>query len=243
MKRILVVIAMLAAINCSMLAESVQNAPNLELVDVPTENVLLKGMYDINLKFYASGGIEPTLRVGIANMLMLGVDCSMNNLIGTGTITADTPNVIAKFKITEDSPAFPAIAVGWDPIRWDQQSYSLSTTMITNNLRPLGLYAVATKQMVSNIYLDFGVCNHNVFSGFNFSNDFGAFVGGLAMLNNDFGVMLEYNDLTSTVTNSLNLGFRYAVAPELRLELDLKDLLGNGANVERDIKIDYVNYF
>jgi len=215
---------------------SVQSTPNIDIVDTPTSNTLLRGMYNFHMRFYESGGVLTRAWVGFANTFMIGATFNLDNVIGVGTITGREPKVLAKLRIMEDSAAFPALAVGYEP-----QAFGFYTgTAYT--VRPIGAYAVVTKQL-GVLSLNGGINNHNVWTNFNFSNDLGIFAGATVMLNPDFAVLAEYNDATSMTTNSLNIGFRYSFAPELRIEVDVKGLTGDPANYVRNLRIDYTNYF
>jgi hypothetical protein len=218
---------------------SVQNTPNIDIIDTPTSNTLLRGMYNFHMRFYESGGVLTRAWVGFANTFMIGATFNLDNVIGVGTITGREPKVLAKLRLIEDSAAFPSLAVGYEP-----QSFGVFVGGATSaySVRPIGAYAVVTKQL-GIINLNGGVNNHNVWTNFSFSGDLGAFAGATVMLNTDFAVLLEYNDLTSSTTNSLNLGFRYAFAPELRIEVDIKGLQGDSTKYVRNLRLDYTNYF
>ena len=238
MKKIVCAVLLVMAISPLFAESSVQNTPNIDIVDTPTSNTLLRGMYNFHMRFYESGGVLTRAWVGFANTFMIGATFNLDNVIGVGTITGREPKVLAKLRLIEDSAAFPALAVGYEPQAFGfyiagNSSYSV---------RPIGAYAVVTKQL-GIINLNGGINNHNIWTNFNLSNDLGIFAGATVMLNPDFAVLLEYNDATSLTTNSLNLGFRYAFAPELRIEVDIKGLTGDPVNYVRNLRIDYTNYF
>lgn len=239
MKKIVCVLMLVLAVSPVFAESSVQNTPNIDIVDTPTSNTLLRGMYNFHMRFYEGGGVLTRAWVGFANTFMIGATFNLDNVIGVGTITGREPKVLAKLRIIEDSAAFPALALGYEP-----QAFGFYGLVASDSysVRPIGAYAVVTKQ-IGILNLNAGICNHNVWNNFALNNDLGIFAGGIVMLNPDFAVLAEYNDITSLTTNSLNFGFRYAFAPELRIELDLKGLTGAPENYVRNLRIDYTNYF
>ena len=217
---------------------SVQNTPNTDIIDTPTSKTLLRGMYNFHMRFYEAGGVLTRAWVGFANSFMIGATFNLDNVIGMGAIKGREPKVLAKVRIIEDSVAFPALALGYEP-----QSFGVFTPgPDTYSVKPIGAYAVVTKQ-IGILSVNAGICNHNVWNNFSLNNDLGIFAGAIAMINPDFAVLGEYNDITSLSTNSLNLGFRYAFAPELRIEIDIKGLTGDPTMYIRNLRIDYTNYF
>ncbi len=212
-------------------AESVQNSPNLDIIDTPTSNTLLRGMYNFHMRFYEGGGLNTRAWVGFANILMIGASFDVQNAIGVGNVNGREPKVLAKIRIMEETPAFPAIAFGYEP-----QTNGILTI-------PLGVYAVASKSIMNNFLLSGGINNHNKFTDFNVSNNLGVFANVAWTTSQDFSILLELNDLLQDGSRSLNLGFRYAFAPELRLEFDFKGLTRNSTDYIRNLRLDYVNYF
>ena len=220
-------------------AESVQNSPNLDVIDTPTTNTLLRGMYNFHLKFYEGGGVLTRAWVGFANIFMIGATFNLDNVIGMGNVTGREPKILAKMKIIEDTPAFPALAVGYEP-----QSFGIYDPINDRySVRAIGLYAVVTKNIAPGLGLSAGVGNHNIFTNFKFDTDLDVFASASLMLNPDFAVLVECNDIISKDYISLNVGFRYAFAPELRLEVDFKGLTKKPEEYIRNLRIDYVNYF
>jgi hypothetical protein len=231
LKKTAVAMALAALFSCFASAESVQNSPNLDVIDAPTANTLLRGMYNFHLRFYEGGGVITRAWVGFANIFMVGATFNTQNVIGMGTVTAKEPKVLAKIKIIEDSAVFPSLAFGYEP-----QEYGLTA-------RPMGIYGVVTKTLLGNLVVDGGIYNHNVVTNFNFSDDFGVFAGGIWQVGQDFAFLVDCTDILQTSSLSLNFGIRYAFAPELRLEMDFKGLTKDPSLCVRNLRIDYVNYF
>ncbi len=230
MKKSLIALVMVCAFVAGLHSESVQNAPNLDIIDTPTTNTLLRGMYNFHMRFYEGGGLNTRAWVGFANVFMIGASFDVQNAIGTGNVNGREPKVLAKVRMIEESVAFPAIALGYEP-----QTIGLTTF-------PMGIYAAVSKTIMPNVILSGGVNNHNVFTNFVFNDNFGVFAGLVWMPSQDFAFLGEMNDLIQN-GRSLNLGIRYAFAPEIRIEFDFKGLSKSATDYARNLRIDYVNYF
>ena len=230
MKKTLFAMVLVFAVMTGARSESVQNSPNLDIIDTPTTNTLLRGMYNFHLRFYENGGLNTRAWVGFANVFMIGASFDLQNAIGQGNVEGREPKVLAKVRIIEESMAFPAIALGYEP-----QTIGLTTY-------PMGIYAVASKMIMPNVIFSSGVNNHNVFTNFVFNDNFGFFAGLVWMPGQDFAFIGEVNDIIQN-GRSVNFGIRYAFAPEIRIEFDFKGLTKSASDYSRNLRIDYVNYF
>ncbi len=230
MKKTLIAIVLFCAAMTGARAESVQNSPNLDIIDTPTTNTLLRGMYNFHMRFYEGGGLNTRAWVGFANVFMIGASFDLQNAIGQGNVNGREPKVLAKVRIIEESMAFPAIAFGYEP-----QTIGLTTF-------PMGIYAAASKTVMPNVIFSGGINNHNIFTDFVVSDDLGVFAGLIWMPSVDFAFIGEVNDIIQN-GRSVNVGIRYAFAPEIRIEFDFKGLTKSTADYTRNLRIDYVNYF
>jgi len=77
-------------------------ARNIEILDVPTANTLMKGEIRGDFKFYPGGGILSRLYVGIFDRLMIGGAERLDNIISSADISAHIPWFLAKVRITDD---------------------------------------------------------------------------------------------------------------------------------------------
>jgi hypothetical protein len=234
-----VVLVLVIGFGSNSYSTSVQTSPNLDCVDTPTCNTLLRGMYNLHLRFYEGGGVLTRAWVGFGNSLMIGASFNLDNVIGQGNVTGREPKILAKIKIIDDSPAFPSLAIGYEP-----QAYGYYMPGIDRyTVKPIGLYAVITKQVIPNLFITVGAGNHNVFKDFKADTDLGIFANSIIQLSQDFSFLFEYNDILNKDAGCLSAGLRYAFAPELRIEFDLKGLTNSSENYIRNLRIDYINYF
>ncbi len=230
MKKTMMAMILVCAAMTVARAESVQNSPNLDIIDTPTTNTLLRGMYNFHMRFYEGGGLNTRAWVGFANVFMIGASFDLQNAIGQGNVDGREPKVLAKVRIIDESIAFPSIAFGYEP-----QTIGMTTF-------PMGIYAAASKTIMPGIICSGGVNNHNVFTNFVFNDNFGVFAGVIWMPSQDFAFLGEINDIIQN-NRSLNVGIRFAFAPEIRIEFDFKGLTKSQSEYARNLRIDYVNYF
>ena len=87
MRKTLIALALACVSMAGLQAESVQNAPNLDIIDTPTTNTLLRGMYNFHMRFYEGGGLNTRAWVGFANVFMIGASFDVQNAIGQGNVS------------------------------------------------------------------------------------------------------------------------------------------------------------
>jgi hypothetical protein len=89
-------------------------AGNIEIMDLPTANTLVKGELQGDFKFYPGGGIYNRIFVGVFDRLTIGGALAVDNIIGTGDVNVNLPGFLAKIRITDDDGSMPAIAIGYE---------------------------------------------------------------------------------------------------------------------------------
>ncbi len=156
-----------------------------------------------------------------------------------------------KFRLHEETDQIPAISVGFCSI--GNGAYDDSTNRYT--VKSPGFYLAFSKNFG---FYDNPAAWH---WGINYSletdqdNDPSAFVGFSADLGHNMTFLSEYdfafNDnsryyIYGKKKGYLNIGLAWYITDELSLELDLKNLLMNRAEVEsidREVRLVYVEYF
>ena len=74
----------------------------MNLVDTPTAESLLKGYYNIYFSAYEGGGIKIKASLGLADWVSLGLSEDVAGVIGAGKVKfALPPGVMAKFSIMQ----------------------------------------------------------------------------------------------------------------------------------------------
>lgn len=209
---------------------SAAQARNLELVDVPTANTLGKGELRYDTKFYPGGGILNRLYVSIFDRLLIGCSVNVMGIIGSGDIVVDLPiKVNAKFRITDDEGAMPAISIGYEG-----QGYM--------GIREKGLFLAVTKeasagpvvlQLTGNVYT-------SEFS--EFGNRIDAGLGFAAAFTREFVFSFEFDGITRANNRTrINFGAGYFFDP-IELALGFKYDIDT-FEFARFLKILYIAYF
>ena len=81
-------------------------AGNVEIMDLPTANTLIKGELCGDFKFYPGGGIYNRIFVGLFDRLMIGGAMAVDNIIGTGNVNVNLPGFLAKIRLTDEGAGY-----------------------------------------------------------------------------------------------------------------------------------------
>ncbi len=206
-------------------------ARNIELVDVPTANTLIRGEVRVDIKFYPGGGILNRLYVGFFDRLMVGGALNIRNLIGTGDVElVFPPKFLGKIRLTDDTSTIPAISIGYEG-----ESYF--------DIKARGLFISITKELNLGsffIQLD-GAVYTNEFTQFGKEIDAGA--GISFAITPEFIISTEYDSILGNEDGHFNIGIGYFFDP-IEIDIGIKYGLGNMENrLSRILKILYISYF
>ncbi len=129
------------------------------LANAPTGGILQKGEAEVFTKIYRENGVLCGTKVGLFPRFMFGVSYGAEQLVGNEKPKWH-PNVefSAKFRIIDEGPSMPAIAVGYDSQGHGVYNKNLSRY----DIKSKGFYAV-----VSRNYLFMG--NLGIHGGINYS--------------------------------------------------------------------------
>ena len=251
-----------------------QPYPPLNLVSIPTAGTLPRGSFTLESLLITDGGMVPRLSVGFTDNFSFGVSFGVQNLIGGNkpSINKTTPEVQIKYRIFDESEKMPALVYGLDTQgrglyhavdsifthgifdstvtlnRYDQKAWGMYMVMSKNwnFLGNLGLHAGISKSLSEN---DDGDKDINVFFGIDkeLNRSFSLLVEYDAALNDNLGKG-EYalNDITfGKGKGYLNAGIRWAISPNLMLEINFNDINQNteAEYTNREIKVMYSESF
>jgi len=251
-----------------------QPYPPLNLVSIPTAGTLPRGSFTLESLLITNGGVVPRLSVGFTDNFSFGVSFGVQNLIGGNkpSINKTTPEVQIKYRIFDESEKMPALVYGLDNQgrglyhadsvithgifdstvslnRYDQKAWGMYMVMSKNwnFLGNLGFHAGISKSLSEN---DDGDKDPNIFIGFD------------KELNRSFSLLVEYdaawnddnlnndnhslNDITfGRGKGYLNAGIRWAISPNLMLEINFNDINQNTNSeyTNREIKVMYSESF
>ena len=216
----------------------------------------------------------PRLSVGFTDNFSFGVSFGVQNLIGGNkpSINKTTPEVQIKYRIFDESEKKPALVCGLDNQgrglyhavdsistpgisdstvtlhRYDQKAWGMYMVMSKNwnFLGNLGLHAGISKSLSEN---DDGDKDINVFFGIDkeLNRSFSLLVEYDAALNDNLGGGdYALNDITfGKGKGYLNAGIRWAMSPNLMLEINFNDINQNTNSeyTNREIKVMYSESF
>ncbi len=223
-----------------------------QLIDIPTAGMLNRGSFAFDADFFQNGGLGVALSAGALDRLSFGISYSGTGIIGNSSVKMQKlPCVNIKFRMIDESVAFPAIAIGFDS--QGKEAYLDSTERFA--IKSRGIFAVASKN-----YAVFG--NFSIHGGVNMSmerndgdKDMDIFLGAEKSLGRDISLVGEYDFAFNDNNNRaigrnrgyFNLGMRWSFGGGFTLGFDLKNMFKNQDNIvtigNRTMKLEYVRSF
>jgi hypothetical protein len=221
-------------------------AKPIQLIDMPTANILFPGDMKASLRLYEEGGILARLGVGISTRMMFGVSYGADHIIGEQIVQWNKmPGVNFAYRIKEESLKGPAMVVGLDTQGygkfWSRVDYADSLASLTGTQHNLDRYSIKSKGIYAVISKNFdSFWNVNLHIGANYSlersdkdTDPNVFMGMYLQFTDDLAAIVEYDAAlnddrlkdAASRRGYLNAGLRWAFEPSLFLEFDMKNLL------------------
>jgi len=246
-----------------------QPYPPLNLVSIPTAGTLPRGSFTLESLLITDGGMVPRLSVGFTDNFSFGVSFGVQKLIGGNkpSVNKTTPDVQIKYRVFDESEKMPALVYGLDTQGRGNYTDTRITPRDTLTLnrydqKAWGIYMVMSKNwnLLGNLGLHVGI-NKSLSENNDGDQDINFFVGIDKELNRSFSLLVEYdaalndnlgegdyalNDITfGKGKGYLNAGIRWAMSPNLMLEINFNDINQN-TNAEytnREIKVMYSESF
>lgn len=206
-------------------------ARNIELVDLPTANTLIKAELRCDIKLYPGGGILTRLYIGIFDKLMIGGAFNIVNLIGTGEVTYILPpKFLGKIRLTDDDGAMPGISLGYEGQGYLDIPAKGAFISITKEINLSVIFMQITGTIYSNEFNDL-------------ARNFDAGTGIAFAITRDFVICGEYDGFLGDNPGHVNFGIGYFFNP-IQIDIGLKYGLGEeNITVARILKIVYISYF
>jgi len=245
-------------------AQIEQAYPPLNLVTIPTAGTLPRGTYTIEALLGKNGGFIPKFAIGITDNFSVGISFGIQKLIGNDSLFANksTPEVQIKYRVYEESQSMPALVFGLNT----QGRGTFRDTTYTGKLinryeqKAWGIYLVMSKNwsFLGNLGIHGGLCK-NISENDDGDKDPNIFFGIDKELNRSFSVLIEYDSALNDNDNKyaldeisfgegkgyFNAGLRWAVSPNLMMEINFNDFSKNtkAEYTNREIKIMYSESF
>ena len=248
-------------------SQTAQPYPPINLVSIPTAGTLPRGAYTFETLLSKNGGLTPKLSVGLTDNFSFGVSFGIQNLIGNekSTINKTTPELQIKYRVFEESESMPALVYGIDTQgrgHFTDTLYHINSNemAIINRYeqKAWGMYLGFSKNwnLFGNLGIHGGFCK-SISENDDGDKDFNIFFGIDKELNHAFSLLLEYdaalNDNNYEFEDIsfgkgkgyLNSGIRWAVSPNLMMEINFNDIRKNteAQYTNREIKIMYSESF
>ena len=265
MKHFLILLTIICNIG---LAQIEQPYPPLNLVTIPTAGTLPRGSFTLETLLINNGGVVPRLSVGFTDNFSFGVSFGVQNLIGGNkpSINKTAPEVQIKYRVFDESEKWPALVYGLDTqgrgiFHGIDSITSINDTAITLNRydqKAWGMYLVFSKNwnLLGNLGIHGGI-SKSLSENDDGDKDPNVFFGFDKELNRSFSFLVEYdaalNDDDHTLKyitfgrgkGYLNAGIRWAMSPNLMLEINFNDINQNTNSeyTNREIKVMYSESF
>jgi hypothetical protein len=240
--RVALVLGLLLAHSAVFAAEKAELA---RLIDSPTAGLVGKGRFAVGLRFFPDGGLLGHVQAGALKRLTIGLSFGGEQVIGDQTIDWNPRvEVDARYRAIEESKTWPALVVGYETQGFGHYSEG------RYRIKSKGFYLALSKNYLSSLG-QFGI-----HAGINLSredkddDDITAWVGVDKSINEDLSILGEYelarNDNVDADEGYLNLGGRWSVAPQLKINFFYKNLLRKGLgepNPSRELSVVYTEEF
>jgi hypothetical protein len=213
-----------------------ENSPMIELVDIPTAEILDPMTYATTFRFYNDGGLTSRLIIGPLKRVNLGISFDAQRVIGSGDPHLIRPSVFFKLRFFDGNDYLPALAVGYDN---QGELWQDSTKEFLH--REKGLYLVGSHEiLIPDLEIHAGV---NDYDFDNNAKPFG-FFGLSYKITPNFALLSEYDNINNLYNARFNMGGRYWVAPYFNIDFAAR-YIGHGTSEggERIIRLNYVGHF
>jgi hypothetical protein len=216
-------------------ADNGVDTPQLELIDIPTADVLDPATYSTNFRFYSEGGIVSRLVIGPFRRVNFGIMADAQQVIGGSAPHLIRPSLYFKLRAFDGTDILPAIALGYD-----NEGYIYSDPLRDFRQKAKGLYLVGSHE----IFLP----NFEVHSGMN-TSDFdpvrlSGFFGASYRVVDNLTLMAEYDNIRNAADSRVNLGGRFWVTSYFNVDVASRNVgRGEARGAERIIRLNYVSKF
>jgi hypothetical protein len=89
-------------------------APVMELIDVPTAEVLDRYGFDSTFRFYSGGGMLAKTHFGVFPRLNVGFSLDADGFVGDQAVDLHKPTLNVRFRFFDGQRNLPALALGYD---------------------------------------------------------------------------------------------------------------------------------
>ena len=223
------------------------------LIDCPTAGTLKRGSFTAVVRTYPNGGVLASTDIGMSNRLMIGVSYGAEGIISERQpVWNPRVEFDLRLSLIDEGLVFPAITTGFCSQGYG--GYIDSTKRYA--FKSKGFFVVGSKNY------PFYNWQLGLHGGLNYSmeqedddNNLDFFIGADTRLNQDVGLVLEYDFATNDNRfgtsmgrgrGYLNLALQWIYSDDLVMDLILKNLANNRKGVSdiwRELRVTYVQHF
>jgi len=210
-------------------------SPMVEVVDIPTADIIDPSTYALNFRFYDAGGIVSRLIIGPLKRVNLGITFDAQGVVGSQDPHMVRPSVYFKLRAFDGTDVLPALALGYD-----NQGYLYKDALRDYLEKEKGLYVVGSHEIfIPDFELHAGMNVNN----FDNTKLYG-FFGATYKIVSSFALLAEYDNIRAAPTSRVNLGGRYWVTPYFNVDLAARNVgRGGGSGAERIVRLNYTGHF
>ena len=205
----------------------------LDLVDMPTTNVVDYGAYRLNFRLYSRGGVQSHISFGVFKRLNLGAAWDVEQLLGSDDAKTVAPTLNVKFRVYDGSEILPSFAIGYDG-----QGRFFDRTKDEYLERERGMYLVFGREL---FFANFLLHAGGNIARFKDGQVYG-FVGLSYMIEDKLALFSEYDNIRIGPENRWNTGFRVFPIPSLAIDFAVRNI-ASIRDKERIVRINYVGTF
>lgn len=209
-------------------------APLMEIIDVPTAEVLDRYGFDSSYRFYSEGGLLVKTHFGVFPRLNVGFGLDADGFVGNESVDFHKPTLNVRFRFFDGQRNLPALALGYDGqgLFFDKETDEYSQ-------REKGLFLVGSGEIiVPDLSLHGGI---NMYD-FKDENIYG-FMGLRYLFRDVLAVNAEWDNIRVNRDSRLNAGLGWWMTPSFAVEFAGRDLAGPGRRPERIVRLVYSGGF
>jgi len=222
------------------------------ILDLPTVGLVPKGHYTFYSSVYTEGGLLLELSAAIFDNFNMGLSMSGQNIVGSGHVTWQKyPGIQLRYRLVDEKDFIPAFTIG---VSTQGRGVYDKEEQRSETLAP-GIFLASSKSFkwfLGSLSLHGGLSYP--FEEKRDTKNPNVYIGMEQSLGNSFSFNLEYNSNLDDNNQRfldkrglVNVGFRWAVATNLTLELQLRDVLDNqkqqNNEFTRYIVFEYISPF
>jgi hypothetical protein len=211
----------------------------IEIVDVPTADVVDHYGYFVSFRFGKDGNIQNKTIFGVFPRLNIGFGLDGEQILGTGDSRLNKPTLNLKFRPFDGAGIIPALAMGFDG-----QGYYFNKSTDEYDQREKGMYLAGTwHPFTPDFMLDLGVDAYE----FDESTEVRGFTGLTYTYREMVALLFEYDNFDYYVERRINFGGKIFITPTFTVDLIgrnvAKSFHSESRETERVVRLTYTGTF